>query len=140
MGAQQAAQTVAAQVSPAESRVVIMLLKLMSSSQKETRWSTPRAFSRHLLDIRVVIRGKETLHGRTKDLGEGGLGATIPGELNLGEVVEVEFHLAESKEELRLKSEVRYRHGFQYGFRFLHASDDQRELIRHAIRYLPPAP
>ena len=112
----------------------------MPSSQKGHSWSTPRAFPRFLLDIRVVIKAKETLHGRTKDLGEGGLGATIPGNIELGEIVEVEFQLPETSETLRLKAEVRYRHGFQYGFRFLHPLDQQKELIRRATTDLPVAP
>jgi hypothetical protein len=112
----------------------------MPSSHDEQPWTTPRAFRRFLLDIRVVIRAKETFYGRTKDLGEGGLGATIPGNIDLGEIVEVEFQLPDTSEPLRLKAEVRYRHGFQYGFKFLHPLDQQKELIRHATSGLPVAP
>lgn len=112
----------------------------MSSAKKEQPWTTPRAFSRFLLDIRIVIRGKEVLYGRTKDLGEGGLGATIPGNVEIGHVAEVEFQLPLHSEPLRLQAEVRYRQGFQYGFRFLHVTEQQRDLIRHATRDLPPAP
>lgn len=103
-------------------------------------WKTPRAHPRFLLDIRLMIRAKEVLNGRTKDVGEGGLGATIPGTLESGEIVELEFQLPETTETLRMKAEVRYSQGFQYGFRFLHASDRQRELIRNATAGLPPAP
>jgi hypothetical protein len=112
----------------------------MPSQPKDQRWSTPRAFPRFLLDIRVVIRSKETMHGRTRDLGQGGLGATIPGELKLREIVELEFQPPESTDSLRLKAEVRYRQGFQYGFRFLHATENQKEIIRRATANLPPAP
>ena len=103
-------------------------------------WSTPRAFPRFLIDIRVVIRGKDVLHGRTKDLGEGGLGATIPGNIEVGQIAEVEFQLPLHNEPLRLKTEVRYRQGFQYGFRFLHITEDQRAMIRRATRDLPVSP
>ena len=112
----------------------------MASGQKQQPWNTPRAFPRFLLDIRIVIRGQETLLGRTKDLGEGGLGATIPNEIPNGAIVEVEFQLPGSTDTLRLKAELRYRQGFQYGFRFLHPTAEQRELIRNATRGLPPAP
>ncbi|MGC2695317.1 MAG: PilZ domain-containing protein [Candidatus Angelobacter sp.] len=110
------------------------------SKKEQQQWTTPRSFPRFLLDIRIVIRGKETLYGRTKDLGEGGLGATIPGSINIGEVVDLEFQLPVGNGPLILKSEVRYRQGFQYGFKFLHATDKQRELIRRSTRDLPPAP
>jgi hypothetical protein len=112
----------------------------MPSAHKEKPWSTPRAFPRFLLDIRLVIRAKEVLHGRTKDLGEGGLGATIPGGIGIGEIVELELQLPLSNETLSFQAEVRYRQGFQYGFRFLHPTERQRELIRHATRDLPAAP
>jgi hypothetical protein len=110
----------------------------MPSSQKS--WSTPRVFSRFLLDIRLVIRAKEVLHGRTKDLGEGGLGAVIPGDIAIGEFVELEVQLPLSNESLTFQAEVRYRQGFQYGFRFLHPTERQKELIRRATRDLPVAP
>jgi hypothetical protein len=103
-------------------------------------WKTPRAFPRFLLDIRLVIRTKEILNGRTKDVGEGGLGATIPATIEKNEIVELEFQLPATEEPLRLKAEVRYCQGFQYGFRFLHPTEQQRELIRKATRDLPPAP
>lgn len=104
------------------------------------QWNTPRAFPRFLIDIRLVVRGKEVLHGRTKDLGEGGLGATIPGSIQIGEIAELEFQLPLHNEPLRFKAEVRYRQGFQYGFRFLHATEEQRALIRRATRELPISP
>lgn len=112
----------------------------MPSAHKQDPWSTPRAFKRFLLDIRLVIRGRELLHGRTKDVGEGGLGAVIPGNISIGEVVELEIQLPLTEEALTFQAEVRYRQGFQYGFRFLHPTEQQRELIRRATRDLPVAP
>jgi PilZ domain-containing protein len=112
----------------------------MPSAHNKEPWSTPRAFPRFELDIRLVIRGKKVLHGRTKDMGEGGVGAVIPGDLAIRDVVELEFQLPTSSESLTLQAEVRYRQGFQYGFRFLHPTEQQRELIRGAISDLPSAP
>ena len=112
----------------------------MSSSELNYPWKTPRAHPRFLLDVRLTVRAKETMHGRTKDVGEGGVGATIPGTIEKGEFVELEFQLPGTTEPLRFKSEVRYNQGFQYGFKFLHATDRQREMIRKATRDLPPAP
>ena len=112
----------------------------MPSEHKQHPWTLPRAHSRFLLDLRLVVRAKETQHGRTKDIAEGGLGATIPGEIEIGEIVELELQLNETAEPLKLKAEVRYRRGFQYGFKFLHASEQQRELIRRATHDLRLAP
>ena len=112
----------------------------MPSTPTNYPWKTPRAFPRFLVDVRLIIRSKEIFNGRTKDVGEGGLGATIPGTIDKSEIVELEFQLPATDEPIRLKAEVRYNQGFQYGFRFLHPTEQQRELIRNATRDLPPAP
>jgi hypothetical protein len=110
------------------------------AQNKPHAWSYPRAHARYVLDVRIIVRAKETLHGRTKDIAEGGLGATIPGNIDVGDIVELELQLPGSDEPLKLKAEVRYRQGFQYGFKFLHPLEHQRELIRRATSALPVAP
>src|SRR5438270_750987 len=71
---------------------------------KQHPWTKPREHSRYLLDQRLVVRAKETLHGRTKDIAEGGLGATIPGNINVGDIVELELQLPNDPEPLKLKA------------------------------------
>jgi hypothetical protein len=110
------------------------------SRQKQHPWTLPRAHPRFLLDLRLVVKANETLFGRTKDIAEGGLGATIPGKIGIGETVELELQLPDTQEPMKLKAEVRYCQGFQYGFKFLHATEPQRELIRRATRTLHMAP
>jgi len=107
---------------------------------KKHPWTFPRANPRFLLDVRLVVRAKGTLFGRTKDIAEGGLGATIPGNLDVGDIVELELHMPETSETLKLIAEVRYSQGFQYGFKFLHATVQQREIIRRTTRALLMAP
>ena len=103
-------------------------------------WPTIRKFGRFLIDLRLIVRSKTTLHGRTKNLGEGGLGATVAGDIPLGEFVELQFQVPESPDPLLLRAEVRYRQGFQYGFKFVDATEDQMAIIRNAVRGLPVAP
>lgn len=79
-------------------------------------------------------------HGRTKDISEGGLAATVAGELQTDSPVELEFHLPGKPSAMKLTAEVRYRQGFQYGFRFLEATREQRDMIREATVRLPLAP
>jgi PilZ domain len=110
------------------------------SQNKQHPWTLPRAHSRYLLDLRIVVRAKETLIGRTKDIAEGGLGATIPSNINVGEIVELELQLPEATEPLKIKAEVRYRQGFQYGFKYIHVTEQQKELIRRCTRDLSLAP
>jgi hypothetical protein len=106
------------------------------SQNKQHPWTLPRAHSRYLLDLRIVVRAKETFMGRTKDIAEGGLGATIPSDIDIGEIVELELQLPDEKETLKLKAEVRYRHGFQYGFKYIQATEQQKEMIRRTTRNL----
>lgn len=100
-------------------------------------WAVSRQHGRFLIDLRLIVKAKTTLHGRTRNLSEGGLGATVAGDIALGEFVQLQFQLPESEEPLVFRAEVRYRQGFQYGFRFLSLSEKQLEIIRHAIRDLP---
>ena len=106
------------------------------SQNKQHPWTLPRAHSRYLLDLRIVVRTKETLIGRTKDIAEGGLGATIPGNINVGETVELELQLPDAKEPLKLNAEIRYRQGFQYGLKYVQITEQQKEMIRRATRDL----
>lgn len=103
---------------------------------KQHPWTLPRAHSRYLLDVRIVVRTQETFIGRTKDIAEGGVGATIPSNIDIGEIVELELQLAEAKEPLKIQAEVRYRHGFQYGFKFMQITEQQKEIIRRTARDL----
>lgn len=106
------------------------------SQNKQHPWTLPRSHSRYLLDLRIVVRTKETLIGRTKDIAEGGLGATIPNNIDIGEIVELELQLPDTTEPLKIKAEVRYRHGFQYGFKYLHITEQQKEMIRRTTHDL----
>jgi hypothetical protein len=95
-------------------------------------WSPPRELPRYALDERLLVKGTSKLHGRTKDISETGLGATVAGELQLNESVELEFYLPGSLKPLTFPAEVRYRRGFQYGFFFLRVTEHQRNLIQAA--------
>ena len=100
----------------------------------------PRAYPRYLMDQRLILRAGVVLHGRTKDISEGGLGATVAGELHTDDPVELEFHFPGKLSPMKLMAEVRYRQGFQYGFRFLDATAEQRLAIREATLQLALAP
>lgn len=110
------------------------------TTRPQTQWSTPRAFRRYLIDQRLVLRDGRVFHGRTKDISEAGLGATVAGELPGNGPVELEFYLPGKLTPLQLKAEIRYHQGFQYGFCFVDATDQQRAMIREATLNLPLAP
>jgi hypothetical protein len=50
------------------------------------------------------------------------------------------LQLPEAKEPLKVKAEVRYRQGFQYGFKYVHITEQQKEMIRRIIPDLRLAP
>jgi PilZ domain len=108
------------------------------SEPNPPKWSVPRVEPRYLMDQRLVIRGERTLHGRTKDISESGIGATVAGELNIGEVVELEFYLTGSLTPVKLNAQVKYRQGFQYGFHFIGITELEKSGIREAARNLQP--
>ena len=62
--------------------------------------------------------------------------ATIPSNIDIGEIVELELQLPDATEVLKIKAEVRYRHGFQYGFKFVQIMQEQKEMIRRTTHDL----
>lgn len=97
--------------------------------------SQQRRFSRHRFDTRIqvsVFRDglTTTCWGRTNELGEDGVGATLSRELRAGEVVSLEFPVPLPSRVLKVRAVVRYSDGLRCGFEFLVVSEDQRLLLR----------
>jgi hypothetical protein len=93
-----------------------------------------RRFSRYRFDVRVQVsvfrEGLTTAYwGRTNELGQDGIGATLSGELKSGEVVSLEFPIPLPPHVIRLRAIVRYSEGLRYGFEFLVVTDEQRRLM-----------
>ncbi len=114
------------------------------SSQSQGTWSAnsrQRRYPRHRLDARVqmsVFREGVTtaLWGRTSELGQDGLGATLSGELKAGEVVSMEFPIPLPPYFLKVRAIVRYSEGLRCGFEFLILTDEQREILRRVCEVL----
>src|SRR5260370_31804286 len=82
-----------------------------------------RRFQRYGIDLRIQVKmfqGGEflTCWGRSTELGEDGIGATLTGELVPGEIVSLEIPLPLSPYPLKVRAVVRFRHGRHYGFEF----------------------
>src|SRR5579864_6877792 len=89
-----------------------------------------RRYPRFPLDIRVsakVFRPEAPidLWGRSIEFGQDGIGVTLTGELEPGEVAP-----------LKLRALVRYRDGLRHGFEFLARDEMQREMIRRTCEVL----
>jgi len=74
--------------------------------------------------------------GHSTELGQDGVGATLTGELQKGEIVSLEIPLPLSPYPLKVRAIVRYRDGLRYGFEFLTLTDAQRESIRRVCEML----
>ena len=77
------------------------------------------------ISVQIFRSGETTsLWGRSNELGEDGVGGTLTGELEPGEVVSMELSL------------VRYRIGLRHGFEFLAMSDQQHDILRRVCEML----
>jgi PilZ domain len=100
-----------------------------------------RRYPRFAIDARLQVRmfqGGEfrTCWGRSTELGQDGIGATLTGELETGEIASLDIPLPLSPYPLRVRAIVRYRQGLRYGFEFLTLSETQRETIRRVCQML----
>jgi hypothetical protein len=100
-----------------------------------------RRFPRYPLDVRMVVNifregNVSSLWGRSTELGQDGIGGTLTGELEPGEVVSMEFSLPLSTYPLKLRAVVRYRQGLHYGFEFLTLTEEQRNSVKRVCQML----
>ncbi|MBV9180716.1 MAG: PilZ domain-containing protein [Acidobacteria bacterium] len=110
-------------------------------ASRKSDTSPKRRFPRFPLDIRVsakVFRAAEpiSLWGRSIEFGQDGIGVTLTGELEVGEVATLELTLPASVTPLKLRALVRYRDGLRHGFEFLARDDIQRDAIRRTCELL----
>ena len=100
-----------------------------------------RRFPRFAIDVRLQVRMFQNgefrnCWGRSTELGQDGIGATLTGELESGEIVSLEIPLPLSPYPLKVRAIVRYRQGLRYGFEFLTLSESQRDTIRRVCEML----
>lgn len=117
----------------------------MSSPGTRKDWSVERRWPRYKVDLRLKVTlpqnpgaaaGRNFTFGQGSDVSEGGMAAYIPSELNVGDVVGVEFVLPYSKETISLRAEVRNRNGFRYGLEYVLISSDHQQLLRKSLQTL----
>jgi hypothetical protein len=106
--------------------------------------SSPRRFPRYPLDVHLSVHvfrsgDRVSLWGRSNELGEDGIGATLTGELEAGEVVSMELSLPMSAYPIKFRASVRYRDGLRHGFEFLTLTAAQHEEIRRVCEMLARA-
>jgi len=95
-----------------------------------------RRYLRYRFDARIqvfVFRQGRTVAcwGRTSELGQDGLGATLSGCLQNDEVVTLEFPISIEPHHLKLRAVVRYSDGLRCGFEFLVLTEEQKDRLHH---------
>jgi hypothetical protein len=100
-----------------------------------------RRFPRHRFDVRIQVSVfreglTTTCWGRTSELGQDGIGATLTGELHAGEVVSLEFTVPVAPHLMKLRGVVRYSLGLRCGFEFLVVTEEQRMIVRQVCALL----
>jgi hypothetical protein len=102
--------------------------------QKRPGTAHARRYPRFAIDVRMQVRMFQdgefrNCWGRSTELGQDGIGATLTGELETGEIVSLELPLPLTPYPLKVRAIVRYRQGLRYGFEFLTLTDNQRDMI-----------
>jgi hypothetical protein len=111
-----------------------------SSAPKSSRCK--RRYPRYSLDVRMLVHifragVTTTIWGRSTMIGKEGIGGTLTGDLEMGEVVGLEFTVPLFQHPVKLRAIVRYKNGFQYGFEFLAVDAMQQQAIERACEILP---
>jgi PilZ domain len=108
--------------------------KLESKKTPAPTGARQRRYPRFAIDARIKVRMFQagefrSCWGRSTELGKDGIGATLTGELETGEIVSLEIPLPLSPYPLKIRAIVRYRQGLRYGFEFLTLSEAQRDML-----------
>lgn len=105
------------------------------------KYTFTRRFPRFTIDVRLQVKMFQegefrTCWGRSTEMGQDGIGATLTGSLESGEIVTLEIPLPLTPYPIKVRAIVRYRQGLRYGFEFLTLNDAQRDTIRRVCQYL----
>jgi hypothetical protein len=105
----------------------------------DAKWQ--RRFARYPLDLKLTVHAfrageRISFWGRSNEIGQDGIGATLTGTLESGEVVAMELSLPMAPYPTKFRALVRYRDGLRHGFEFLALSAHQREEIRRLCETL----
>lgn len=106
-----------------------------------SKWASIRRFARFAIDARMQVRMFQagefrSCWGRSTELSQDGIGATLTGDLETGEIVSLDIPLPLSPYPLKVRAIVRYRQGLRYGFEFLTLNSTQRDVIRRVCEML----
>ncbi len=113
----------------------------MNESRYNSDPAVRRRFPRYKVDLRLDVRvfrdGQNiSLWGRSTELSEDGVGATLTSEVEPGEVVWLELTLPAPARAVKIRALVRYRDGLRHGLEFLARNPEQREALHRICQSL----
>jgi len=88
----------------------------------------------------LVQQRRCVLQGRSHDISEAGMAIYIPAELQVGQMVQIEFILPESSHRLGVTALVRDCSGFRCGVEFLSLTTPEQKALRDCCDRLASAP
>lgn len=96
------------------------------------------------MDVRVQLSvfregTTTTVWGRTNEIGQDGVGATVTDVLRIGEVVSMELPIPIAPHQMKVRAIVRYVSGLRCGFEFLILNDDLRNTLQRVCDLLSAA-
>jgi hypothetical protein len=112
-----------------------------ASSGPAPKFTFTRRYPRFTIDVRLQVKMFQdgefrTCWGRSTEMGQDGIGATLTGTLESGEIVTLEIPLPLTPYPIKVRAIVRYCQGLRYGFEFLTLNEAQRDTIRRVCEYL----
>lgn len=117
-----------------------LLDKVRRLKQKSWRRRHPRYRADFPLKATALREdGYAEIQGRCSDIGQGGMGTVLNGEVPSGEVVSLELQLPSPLKSLAVRAIVRYQKGFVHGLEFLGLSNEQQLAINTFCTGLEPS-
>jgi hypothetical protein len=113
----------------------------LTGHQSANKVTFTRRFPRFVIDVRLQVKMFQagefrSCWGRSTEMGQDGIGATLTGSLEPGEIVTLEIPLPLTPYPINVRAIVRYRQGLRYGFEFLTLNTGQRDTIQRVCEYL----
>ena len=105
---------------PAEEPTGIPRLDALREARRDLRFRLD-------VDVEIDSPSKGSVSGETLDLSDHGLSATLPVELPVGEVVQLDFQLRLGR--VAVFARMRNRNGYRHGFEFVEPNP-----VQHLIR------
>jgi hypothetical protein len=112
-----------------------------TGNSADDKFAVKRRFPRFTLDARLQVKmfqdGEfKSCWGRSTEIGQDGIGATLTGSLTTGEIVTLEIPLPLTPYPIKVRAIVRFCQGLRYGFEFLTMNESQRDTVRRVCQYL----